>query len=110
MKKPATVVGLAILWTVSGLILGAALDAVHFDAILGTPPLTLICAVGNVVLGLLALSLMTSEPPDSEKEREPGLVLQWRVLVSCLLILPVSLLIAGLVMWLVGQILRGISR
>ena len=71
------------------------------------PPLKVILASLNVIIGILLFLGITRDPTaeriffEGPRENEAG-----RPAIGCLWLMPVSLLVLGLVMWLVAIILR----
>jgi uncharacterized membrane protein len=103
LRDLALILVLAGLWAVSGYMIGVALET----AGISYPPLKVILASLNVIMGMLLFQGITRDPtaeriffngpePDGEGDMRVG----------CLWLIPASLLFFGLLMWVWAIILR----
>ncbi len=94
---------LAGLWAISGYMIGLALETVGISY----PPLKIILASINVVIGMMLFQGVTRDPTGARMFFEgPEHDAEGDIRVGCLWMLPASLLIFGTVMWIVGLLLR----
>ena len=98
---------LAALWAISGYAIGAAIEITGEMLDIGPYPFKVIMASINVIIGLLLFKGITRDPtaerlffegPNHEEEGD--------FRIGCLWVLPASLLLFGLLMWLWAVILR----
>jgi hypothetical protein len=94
---------LASLWAVSGYIIGIALETSGIPY----PPLKIILASLNVIIGMLLFQGVTHDPTAEriffEGADNKG---EGDIRVGCLWLIPASLLLLGLLMWFWAIILR----
>lgn len=97
------ILALAGLWAVSGYAIGIAIEAMGIDY----PPLKIILASLNLILGMTLFLGITHDPTaeriflEGRKPNDPG-----QPAIGCLWLMPVSLLIFGLSMWFVAMVIR----
>ena len=95
------VLGLAILWGLGGFIMG-----VSIDELFGVP-WTVPCTALNVIAGMVMLLLVTRNEHarrlfyEGRKDEQPGMVL-----IGLLWTFPFSLIVVGLIWWLLAQLLK----
>ena len=95
------VIGLAALWALGGLGFGLAMQA-FFNGQWLLP-----CASLNLITGMVLLLLITRNEQarrifyEGPRENEPGLPV-----IGLLWVIPVTLLLVGLIWWLVAQLLK----
>ena len=107
LRDLGLILALAGLWAISGYLIGLAIEI----GVIPYPPLKVILASVNVIFGLMLFLGITRDPTaeriffEGPRRNEEGLPA-----VGCLWAMPASLLILGLMMWLVALILRFISK
>lgn len=98
MKHFLLIFVLAVFWWLGGFVAGAGIST-FFDV-----QWTLQCAVLNVIAGMIMLLLITRDEAarqifyEGPTRNNPGLVI-----IALLWILPFSLMVAGVIWWLMGQ-------
>lgn len=101
MKNALLVLALAILWAISGFVIGAAIQ------VLVGGQWTLPCASLNLIAGMVMLLLITHderarrifyEGPQGDEAGLPAIGFLW--------VIPLVLLLVGLVWWLIAQMLK----
>lgn len=98
MKNILLITALAALWWLGGFLAGAGLSA-YFDGNWTIP-----CASLNLTTGMIMLLLVTRNERARRlfyvgpKEDEPG-----SLIIAVLWILPFSLMVAGIIWWLMAQ-------
>ena len=101
------IIGLAILWGISGYLIGTALQAVGLNSY----PLGIIVASVNVILGMLWLKDVIHDPTGDKMffqgpaRDEPG-----DVRVGCLWAVPFGLAFIGVMLWFWVIIIRLIDK
>lgn len=107
LRDLGLILALAGFWAVSGYVIGLAVEI----GIVPYPPLKVILASINVILGMMLFLGITRDPTaeriffEGPRQDEEGLPA-----IGCLWAMPASLLILGLMMWFVAIILRFIFK
>ncbi len=103
LRDLALILALASLWSVGGYAIGLAIQAMG----VAYPPLKIIFASLNVIIGLVLFLGITRDPTanriffEGPRLNESGLPA-----IGCLWLAPISLLIFGLASWLVTIFMR----
>jgi hypothetical protein len=101
------ILGLAGLWGISGYAIGVAIEAMGFNDY----PVGIICASINLILGMSLFLGITKDPTteriffEGPRPNERG---RWEI--GCLWAMPISLLLFGLIAWIVIVIMRFIFK
>jgi uncharacterized membrane protein len=108
LRKLGWICVLALFWALGGYMVGVALKAfIAFFGITTHYPLSFIMAMINLIIGLLLFQGVIRDPTaerlffQGPQGSEEG-----HLNVGCLWVLPASLILSGLLLWLVMSVLR----
>lgn len=112
MRQLLSTAVLAILWFLSGYVIGAGLDLLHTAEVLGLAvPMASLCGLLNLLIGfLLLLRVISKDRPWRMFYEGPRPGEEGEFVVGVLWAMPIALLLGGVVLWLVGVLLRSFSK
>jgi hypothetical protein len=107
LRDLGLILALAGLWAISGYVIGVALELIITTVDLNSYPISIILASVNVIIGLLLFKGITRDPTAERFFYEgPGNDGEGDLRIGCLWVIPATLLLYGLLMWLVAILFR----